>query len=78
VWEAAAAQGLASKRFTKRMLAQLRAAGWVKAQPLPHTSKKHKSFGYRLNPAAQKQRAAKLQRAVARGGGSGASASAAP
>lgn len=58
IWEAAEPLGLRSKRFTKQMLQQLRAAGWVKTQPLqaPKTKKGHKQFGYRLNAAKQQQR----------------------
>lgn len=57
MWEAAQPLGLRSKRFTKQMLQQLREGGWVKTQPLGAGPKKHghKSFGYRLNPAKQRQ-----------------------
>lgn len=62
MWEAAEPLGLRSKRFTKLMLQQLRDAGWVKTQPMGGAKggKKHKSFGYRLNPAKQQQREASL------------------
>lgn len=61
VWEQAEQAGMKSKRFTKQMLQQLRLAGWVKTQPLG-AGKKHKSFGYRLNPFKQQEHQAWLAR----------------
>ncbi|KAL4440257.1 hypothetical protein ABPG75_003258 [Micractinium tetrahymenae] len=77
VWQAAQAEGLPSKRFTKKMLQQLKDAGWVITKPLPgHAAgkKQHtRNFGYRLNKVQQQRRQSRLE---ARGevGSSGAAA----
>ena len=74
VWEAAQPLGFKSKRFTKQMLQQMRAGGWVKTKPLQGAAagsgKRKSGFGYQVVQAKQQRRAA--QPAAAGGGGAAA------
>ncbi|KAL4427339.1 hypothetical protein ABPG77_003248 [Micractinium sp. CCAP 211/92] len=80
VWQAAQVEGLPSKRFTKRMLQQLKQAGLVVTKPAGgHVSKKHgtRNFVYRLSQTKQEQRQARPQAgsegSSSSGGGGGSS-----
>lgn len=65
VWQVAQAEGLPSKRFTKKMLQQLKTAGLVATKPAGgHVAGRKqgtRNFVYSLKEVQQRQRQARLQ-----------------
>lgn len=72
VWEIAQSEGFPSKRYTKKMLQQLKEARLVVTKPMAGdgTNRKsgHRNFGYRLNLVQQRQRQARLEARAERDG----------